>query len=181
MLRGYLGTLAIPFVESHRLVRGLDYYTRTIWEVEPKPAGSQSALGGGGRYDGLMEALGGRATPGVGFALGIERTLQALRQQAVALPEPARLAVYVAPIGTAAREAAMRLAAQLRAEGVSTVLGVGERSLRAHLRSANALGARYAAIIGENELAEGTVMLRDMATGEQRRLGSIQVAHHLKA
>ena len=170
MLRGYLATLAIPFVESHRLVRGLDYYTRTIWEVEPKPAGSQSALGGGGRYDGLMEALGGRATPGVGFALGIERTLQMLRQQEVALPEAERPSVYVAPIGTAARDAAMRLAAQLRAHGVSAVLGVGDRSLRAHLRSANALGARYAAILGETEMAEGTVTLRDMGTGEQREV-----------
>jgi histidyl-tRNA synthetase len=176
LVRGYLGALDIPFVENHRLVRGLDYYTRTIWEVEPKPAGSQSALGGGGRYDGLIEALGGRSTPGVGFAVGIERILLALRQQEAPLPQPQRPVVYVAPIGAIARQAAMRLAAQLRSSGISAVLGVGDRSLRAHLRSADALGARYAAILGETELAEGMVTLRNMRSSEQQKVAMQNVS-----
>lgn len=179
-LRRYLRALEVPFVESHRLVRGLDYYTRTVWEVEPQPAGSQSSLGGGGRYDGLIEALGGRPRPGIGFALGIERTILALRQQGIALPQPEPPVAYLAAIGAAAQEAAVRYASQLRAAGVSAVLGVGDRSLRAHLRHANALHARFALILGEAELGSGTVTVRNMETGEQEQVEPSRLAEWLR-
>ena len=148
-LKTYLESAGIAYHLNPRLVRGLDYYTRTVFEVQPREEGGQSTIGGGGRYDGLIEELGGKPTPGIGFGTGIERIIINLKRQEVPLPEQPGLEVYVAYQGAAARAAAYKLASDLRLAGRSAVLTSGERSLKSQLRHADALGARYAAIIGE--------------------------------
>ncbi|MPZ14079.1 MAG: histidine--tRNA ligase [Chloroflexi bacterium] len=153
------GILSFP---NHRLVRGLDYYTRTVFEVWPPQAGEQAAIGGGGRYDGLAEQIGGRPTPGVGFGTGIERLILNLRQQGVEVASSVRPAVYVAHLTDAARPAAAHFVRQLREAGVPTMAGVGVRSLRTRLRHADAAGVRWTALFGDDEVQAGTVSLRDM-------------------
>jgi histidyl-tRNA synthetase len=175
-LRAYLEAAGIPYVLNPRLVRGLDYYTRTVFEVMPREEGAQSSIGGGGRYDGLIEELGGRPTPGIGFGTGIERIVINLKRQEVSLPEREGLRVYVAFQTAEARVQAFRLASELRRAGVPAVAATGERSLKSQMRHADALGAEYAAIIGERELAEGAVTLRRLATGEQETVGLGEVA-----
>jgi len=169
-LKRYLGLLEIPFAVNHRLVRGLDYYTRTVFEVQPKAEGAQSTLGGGGRYDDLIEELGGRPTPAIGFAAGIERIILNLKQQDVPIPTPPRPQVFIANIGDDARDEAIKLAARLRKNGIGVIETVGDKSLKAQLRQANTLGARYAVIIGDQEVKTGTVILRNMTTSEQKTI-----------
>jgi histidyl-tRNA synthetase len=166
-LRSYLETLEIDFVLNDRLVRGLDYYTRTVFEFQPKEEGGQSTVGGGGRYDGLIELLGGKPTPGIGFGTGVERIIINLQRAKITVPEIEPPRVYVAHTSDAARAAALKLARRLRERDIGAVVGGGGRSLKAQLRHADALGARYAAILGERELARGEVTLRDMRGGEQ--------------
>lgn len=168
-VRGYLDEVALPYQLNHRLVRGLDYYTRTVFEVWPAVAGSQSSLGGGGRYDGLAEQLGGRPTPAVGFAAGLERIILNLKSQDIPVPILRGAEVFIAPLGEAARGAAFRLADSLRTRGATTVVAAGERSLKAQLRQANAIGARWAFILGDEELAAGEVTVRDLTRAEQAR------------
>ncbi len=166
-LRSDLEGVGIDYVVNPRLVRGLDYYTRAVFEFQPEEEGAQSTVGGGGRYDGLIEQLGGRPTPGTGFATGIERIVLNLKRQEVTVAEPARPQVFVAFQTGEARSAAFRLASDLRRDGIAAVVAAGERSLKAQMRHANALGAAYAAIIGKRELADGTATLRRLADGEQ--------------
>ncbi|MGD1119668.1 MAG: histidine--tRNA ligase [Dehalococcoidales bacterium] len=166
----YLGLLDIPFTINHRLVRGLDYYTRTVFEVQPAAEGGQSALGGGGRYDGLIEELGGKPTPGIGFGIGIERVILNLKSQNIKVPAPAPLQAFIACLGDPARDAAVKLAAELRRQGISAVASAGGKSLKAQLRQANTLGALYAVIIGEDEVKAGTVTLRQMADARQETI-----------
>jgi len=169
-LRSYLEALAIPYTLNPRLVRGLDYYTRTVFEIQPPEQGAQNTIGAGGRYDGLIEELGGRPTPGIGYATGIERIIANLKRAKVTPPPPARPAVFVVYQTAAARSAAASLASELRRSGVAAVMAVGQRSLKAQMRQADAVGVLYVAILGEEELATGTVLLRRMADGQQERL-----------
>jgi len=178
-LRSYLEALAIPYTINPRLVRGLDYYTRTVFEIQPLEEGSQNTIGGGGRYDGLIEELGGKPTPAIGFATGVERIILNLKRLGVQPPRLARPTVFVASQTAAARPAAIRLAGELRRGGVAAVVAAGDRSLKAQMRQADALGAAYAAIIGREELASETVVLRRMADGQQERLALGQVAEVL--
>ncbi|HSP55337.1 MAG TPA: histidine--tRNA ligase [Dehalococcoidia bacterium] len=166
-LKSYLEAVGIPYLLNPRLVRGLDYYTRTVFEVQPQEEGGQSAIGGGGRYDGLIELLGGRPTPGIGFGTGLERIILNLKRQEVLVPQPEGTQVLVAYTTPAARVEAFRLASDLRRAGVPATASAGERSLKAQMRHADGIGARYAAIIGERELAEGMVTLKRLDTGEQ--------------
>ncbi len=175
-LRSYLEALEIPFTVNPHLVRGLDYYTRAVFEFQPAEEGAQSTIGGGGRYDGLMELLGGRPTPGTGFGTGIERIILNLKRQGAPVPELEGMRVYVAHTSEPGRAAALRLGRRLRGGGVSVVVGGSGRSLRAQLRHADGLGARYAAILGERELAQGEVTLRDMRDGSQRSVAEEAVA-----
>jgi histidyl-tRNA synthetase len=170
-LQRYLVLMDIPFCLNHRLVRGLDYYTRTVFEVQPEEEGGQSTLGGGGRYDDLIEELGGRPTPAIGFATGIERIILNIKKQGVTIPAPPELQAFIAYLGDQGREAALKLAARLRKEGVSAVCAAGEKSLKAQLRQANALKVRYTLIIGEDEVKAGSVTLRDMAGARQETVG----------
>ena len=167
-LKSLLDSTSVPFSLEPRLVRGLDYYTRTVFEVIPPEEGAQSTIGGGGRYDGLIELLGGRPTPGVGFATGIERIILNLNRQAVPMPAQRTPDVYVAVQSPTARVPAFRLASDLRRDGIAALVGAGDRSLKAQMRHADAVGARYVAILGERELADGSVTLKNLATGDQQ-------------
>ncbi len=175
MLRSYLEALAIPYSLNPRLVRGLDYYTRTVFEIQPPEEGAQNTVGAGGRYDGLIEELGGRPTPAIGFATGIERIIANLKRAKVTIPAPARPAVFVVYQTAAARSAAVKLASELRRSGIAAVMAVGERSLKAQMRQADAAGVLYAAILGKEELATGTVILRRMEDGHQERVATKDV------
>ena len=165
----YLEALGIPFHISPTLVRGLDYYTRTVFEIHPPEEGAQSAVLAGGRYDGLIGQLGGRPTPGIGFGSGIERLiLNVKRQSAAEPPEGATVDAVVVSLGEAAAAVAMRLASDLRRAGVSAVLAQPGRSLRGQMRHASALNARYTLVLGDAEVAAGTVQVKAMDSGEQR-------------
>ena len=179
-LQEYLGLLGIPFELNHRLVRGLDYYTRTVFEIQPEEEGAQSTLGGGGRYDDLIEELGGKPTPALGFATGIERIILNLKKENVAVPTPPGLRALIAYLGDAAREEAIKLAASLRRAGVSAVTTTGGKSLKAQMRQANSLDVRYTVIIGEDEVKAGTATLRDMANARQETVAIGELAARLR-
>ena len=166
-LTGYLNTLEIPFQVDHRLVRGLDYYTRTVFEIQPRETGAQSTICGGGRYDGLIEQVGGRPTPGIGFGSGIERLTLNLKRAEIAVEDEPSPRYLVAHVGAAARVAALDLAAKIRRAGVGAMLSNGTRALRGQMRQANALGIPYVAILGDDEIERGEVVLRDMASSTQ--------------
>ena len=159
----------IPYEITPTLVRGLDYYTRTVFEVHPAIEGSQTALGAGGRYDGLIEQLGGAPTPGVGFGSGIERIIMNLREAGLMPPDDlsSRTDLYIVYLGDTSHGHALRLAAELRRNGLSVSLPTGSRSLRAQLRAADAANARHALIIGDDEVAKGAGALRDLDSSEQ--------------
>ncbi len=168
-LLGHLDALGLPYRLDHKLVRGLDYYTRTVFEVHPSREGAQSAVCAGGRYDGLIEQIGGKPTPGIGFAAGVERMILNMKEQGAEPPENAPRPFLAAYRGEAAKAAALRLAAALRAEGGSATLAP-DRSLKAQLRYASAIEAPGVLILGDAELAKGVVTYRDMATGGQCEL-----------
>jgi len=167
-LKGYLKLLKVPYEINHRLVRGLDYYTRTVFEIQPGDEGAQSTLGGGGRYDDLIEELGGKPTPAIGFAVGMERIILNLKKQGAAVPAPPQPQVFLAYISDEAKNEAIKLASSLRQGGVTAIVAAGDRSLKSQLKQADKLDAKYAVIIGENELKSGTAILRDMTTSEQK-------------
>ncbi len=166
-LQGYLKLLELPFEVNHRLVRGLDYYTRTVFEIKPEAGGAQSTIGGGGRYDDLIEELGGKPTPAIGFAMGMERIALNLKKQGIAIPVLPRPRVFIAYIGDEARDEVVKLAARLRRAGIGAIGVVGGKSLKAQLRQANNFAASYTVIVGEQEVRTNTVVLRDMVTSEQ--------------
>ncbi len=179
-LRGYLDALGLAFDVNHRLVRGLDYYTKTVFEIGPRGEGqAQATIGGGGRYDDLVEQLGGRATPAIGFATGIERIVLNLKKQHVDVAEAMSPAVYVAYQGEAGKNEAIRLTAMLRRSGCAAVSAFGERRLKAQLRHADSFGARRVVIIGDSEVEDGAALIKDMKTGEQQKVRLDEVAERL--
>ena len=169
-LQAYLSALGIAFVIDERLVRGLDYYTRTVFEFHPLEEGAQSSMGSGGRYDGLVELLGGAPTPGVGFGSGIERLIINLKRQEVAVPMPRPPALYIAHLTPEAANIALALADAARSAGLEAIVGSAGRSLKAQMRQADAKGAVFAAIIGADEVAAGVVTLRRLATRDEQRV-----------
>ena len=166
-LQRYLGRIDIPYRVDHRLVRGLDYYTRTVFEIQPAQEGAQSTICGGGRYDVLIEQLGGRPTPGIGFATGIERIILNLKREEVDVGGEPAPRYMVVSVGEGARDAALHIASRMRNAGVGAILSSGSRSLRGQFRHANALGVEYVVIVGEEELAGGQISVRDMVNGGQ--------------
>lgn len=174
-LLSLLKQLDLPAMRDHRLVRGFDYYTRTTFEVLAQGLGAQNALCGGGRYDGLVEECGGPPTPALGVGIGIERTLLVLQEIGAPLPEPPTPLAFVIAIGDAARPVALQIAQQLRMAGVSADIDLEGRSLKAQMRLADRSGARYALILGEEELAQGTITLRDLQTREQRTVAQSEL------
>jgi histidyl-tRNA synthetase len=178
-LKKYLELLKLPYSVNHRLVRGLDYYTRTVFEIQPRGGGTQSTIVGGGRYDDLIEELGGKPTPAIGFAAGIERIILNLKKQKVAAPPLPPPQVFIAYLGEAAKERATILASSLRGAGIGVIEALGNKSLKAQMRQANSLGARCAVIIGEEELRAGTVVLRDMESAQQEAIPVKELAGRL--
>ena len=165
-VRAVLDAEGVAATLAPRMVRGLDYYCRTAFEVSAEGLGSQNAVGGGGRYDGLVADLGGPSVAGVGFALGVERLVLALRSESA----PAALDLFVAPLGPTAELRGFALARRLRSLGLRAEIESGEKSLKSHMRRADRLGARAVLIVGDDELGRGVGILRDLATKEQREV-----------
>ncbi|MGW7353775.1 histidine--tRNA ligase [Streptomyces sp. Z26] len=166
-VRELLTAAGVAFEDDPRLVRGLDYYTRTTFEFVHDGLGSQSAVGGGGRYDGLSEMIGGPELPSVGWALGVDRTVLALRAEGVRPQVAAGPRVYAVPLGEEARRTLFGVVTRLRREGVAADFAFGGKGLKNAMKSANRSGARWALVLGERDLAEGTVQLKDLESGEQ--------------
>ncbi len=162
-VRSYLSAVGVAWTEAPRLVRGLDYYRRTTFEFQHGGLGAQNAVGGGGRYDGLAESLGGPRLPGIGWALGIERVLLALEAEGVETPDTGTTEVYVIPLGAGARATAMTLVDELRTAGVHADMAFGGKGMKGAMKAADRSGARVTLIVNE----AGTVELKHMDTGEQ--------------
>ncbi len=163
-----LDRLSIPYVVDPYLVRGLDYYRHTAFEIVSTALGAQNALCGGGRYDGLAALLGGKPFPAVGFALGVERLLLVLEAEDRFPAKPPVAQVYIAAVGEAPmREVALMLANRLRAEHIPTTVDLLRRSVKGQLREANRYGVQLVVIVGEQEWQQGMVVVKDMASGEQ--------------
>ena len=181
-IQEYLHILGITFQLNHRLVRGLDYYTRTVFEIQPgNETTQQSALGGGGRYDNLIEQLGGKFTPAVGFAAGIERLIASLKEGEIDIPPLPRPDIFIAYMGGEAKNEAIKLAFLLRQAGIATIEAMGDKSLKAQLKQADARDAGYTIILGKDEIENQTATLRDMKSGEQRSIPLAEIASTLKS
>jgi histidyl-tRNA synthetase len=171
----------VPFVVNANLVRGFDYYTETLWEVTASGLGAQNAVGGGGRYDNLVENLGGRPTPGVGFGAGIERLLIALEGQGVQLAEDKLPLVWLVSHGAAAKDSCWSLMAELRAAGIAADMDLAGRSIKAQFKMADREDAKFTITIGESELAAGVLQLKNFSSGEEIKIGREEVVAHLVA
>ncbi|MGK4579733.1 histidine--tRNA ligase [Kitasatospora sp. HPMI-4] len=166
-VRALLTANGVAFKDDPKLVRGLDYYTRTTFEFAHNGLGAQSAIGGGGRYDGLSEMIGGPALPSVGWALGVDRTYLAMEAEGITLDLPAATSVYAVALGEEAKNVLFAKVVELRRAGVATDLAFGVRGIKNAMKSADRSGARFALVAGDRDLAEGVVQLKDMTTGEQ--------------
>lgn len=165
-----LTALEIPYIADYRLVRGLDYYCHTAFEFVTTRLGSQNAVGGGGRYDGLFEQVGGKPTPGIGFAFGIERLLLLLEEENKIPASEIQCDLYVIALDDDSSALGMKLAQNLRLKGATVVSDALRRSFKAQMRDADRIKARFTAIIGENERLQGKVIIKTMASGEQREM-----------
>jgi histidyl-tRNA synthetase len=179
-LKDELNLRGIDYQENWRLVRGLDYYTRTTFEVTAEGLGSQNAVCGGGRYDGLVELLGGPPTKGIGFAIGTDRAILSI-QESGNLPKLPGLEVFVAWMGTKCYPAAVAIARKLRDAGFAVELPPEEMKFKKSLGLADKLGARYALILGEDEVASGTYTLKRLADAEQKKLTESELLEHLRS
>ncbi len=166
VVKKHLDAMNIPYVVNPTIVRGLDYYTRTVFEFVSEQIGAQGTVCGGGRYDGLAEQLGGNSTPSLGFALGIERLMLLMQAQNTPLPEEEKPDLYIASMGEEATVLAAKLAASLREEGISVQYDVAGRSVKAQMKFANKLGVRNTVVIGDSEIESGKVTVKDMNGGE---------------
>lgn len=178
-LQLHLSDIGLPFEVENRLVRGFDYYTRTVFEITPPVEGRMSTLVGGGRYDGLIEQLGGKPTPGVGFGMGIERVIENVKRQEIPVPDSNEIKVLVAHQGDNARSESVKLASNLRRSGVNAVAAPMDRSLRSQLRYASSINSTHAVIIGDDELAKGVVSLRNLVEHEQIEVSADELVAHL--
>ncbi|QNP73820.1 histidine--tRNA ligase [Streptomyces roseirectus] len=166
-VRALLTAEDVAFEDDPKLVRGLDYYTRTTFEFVHDGLGAQSAVGGGGRYDGLSEMIGGPSLPSVGWALGVDRTVLALEAEGITLDLPPATSVFAVPLGDEARRVLFTKVNELRRAGVAADFSYGGKGLKGAMKNAHRSGARYALVAGERDLVEGVVQLKDMESGEQ--------------
>ncbi|GGV67263.1 histidine--tRNA ligase [Streptomyces massasporeus] len=180
-VRELITAAGVSFEDDPKLVRGLDYYTRTTFEFVHDGLGSQSAVGGGGRYDGLSEMIGGPALPSVGWALGVDRTVLALEAEGVELELPATTSVFAVPLGEEARRVLFAKVTELRKNGIAADFSYGGKGLKGAMKNANRSGARYTVVVGERDLAEGVVQLKDMESGEQTAVGVNEIVAELEA
>lgn len=169
-VREYLDDMGIRYEIDTGIVRGLDYYTKTVFEFVSGNIGAQGTICGGGRYDGLVSQLGGQATPGIGFGCGLERLIMVMEAVGAPFPEPPRVDLYLAPLGDAADRPVEKLVYELRQLGVSAERDLVGRGLRAQMKHADRIGARFSAVIGDGELEEGALNVKNMETGEQTRV-----------
>ena len=178
-VQGFLTELGIAHECDNKLVRGLDYYSRTTFEITSPDVGAQKALCGGGRYDELIEQLGGKPTPAVGFAAGIERIMLALSEKQAQATE--KMMVYFVTASESAVGSLFRLANELRQSGIPTFSDTLRRSVKAQMREANRLAATYAVIVGDEEIADNSAKVKDLATGEQTDISMSNLVSHLKS
>ena len=164
-VKSYLDQLGISYVVNPRMVRGLDYYTGTTFEFIHEGLGAQSGIGGGGRYDGLMEILGGQALSGIGFGLGVDRALLAAQAEGVLVENQFSSDLFIIPLGDNQKSIALSLAAQLRLSGIRTEIAFGDRALKGAMKAADKSGSRYVIVLGDSEVASGTVELKRMSDG----------------
>lgn len=169
-VKALLDNAGVKYVINPKIVRGLDYYTRTVFEFVTNSLGAQGTVCGGGRYDGLIEELGGQSLPSLGFALGIERLLALLEAEGVEIPSFSECGLYIAPMGTAAQAKAFELLKQVRSCSIHAETDIVGRSLRAQMKYADKIGAKFSLVIGDNELGENKAELKNMETGEKTKI-----------
>jgi histidyl-tRNA synthetase len=172
----YLKAMGIAFVINPRMVRGLDYYTGTTFEFVHPDLGAQSGIGGGGRYDGLMETLGGQSLSGIGFGLGVDRALLAAIAESTVPSQEFTSDLFIIPLGEGAKEQSLVIAQSLRSSGVQTEIAFGDRALKGAMKAADKSGARFVIVLGESELKEGIVELKRMSDGvtSSVKIGQLQ-------
>jgi histidyl-tRNA synthetase len=177
-VKSYLDQLKIAYVVNPRMVRGLDYYTGTTFEFIHEGLGAQSGIGGGGRYDGLMEILGGQALSGIGFGLGVDRALLAAQAEGVLVENQFSSDLFIIPLGDNQKTVALSLAAELRLSGIRTEVAFGDRALKGAMKAADKSGSRYVIVLGDSEVASGTVELKRMSDGATSsvKIGELQKA-----
>lgn len=178
-VKHYLDGLGISYTVDPRLVRGLDYYTNTAFEIQYPPLGAQSAVCGGGRYDGLVEEIGGPSTPGIGFAIGLERLLLALEMQNLIPVPKAQKRVYIAALGEDAVAEGFKIQEELRGLGVLTDMDLQGRSLKGQMKQAGKLDSQFTVIIGSNELEKGAAAVKNMADGTQKDIPFAEAAGYI--
>ena len=169
-MKDYLQELGIPFEENPGLVRGLDYYNQTVFEYWDASLGAQNAVGGGGRYDSLIETIGGKPTPGVGCAFGIERVVWHMKEAGIEAPNRDHVDVFVAQLGPEAKKSCLKLITQLRDLGVHTIGALGEASLKSQMRLADKFEARFTLLLGKMEVLKNKIIIRDMKAGKQKEI-----------
>ena len=177
-VKKYLDQLGITYEVNPRMVRGLDYYTGTTFEFIHEDLGAQSGIGGGGRYDGLMEILGGQSLSGIGFGLGVDRALLAAQAEGVISADQFTSDLFIIPLGDDQKSVALSLAAQLRSVGIRTEIAFGDRALKGAMKAADKSGSRYVVIIGDDEVASGSVELKRMGDGT---ITSVKISELQKA
>jgi histidyl-tRNA synthetase len=177
-VKKYLDQLGISYQVNPRMVRGLDYYTGTTFEFIHEDLGAQSGIGGGGRYDGLMEILGGQSLSGIGFGLGVDRALLAAQAEGVISADQFTSDLFIIPLGDDQKSVALSLAAQLRSVGIRTEIAFGDRALKGAMKAADKSGSRYVVIIGDDEVASGSVELKRMNDGT---ITSVKISELQKA
>ncbi len=170
LVKEFLDELKVPYEENPYLVRGLDYYTHTVYEFWSRKDGSQNATGGGGRYDGLIELFGGQPTPAMGYAAGIERTIEYMKEAGIRPPNKDRIHVFMAQLGHIAKKRSLSLLNELRERGINVVGSAGKDSIKSQMKVADRLQAKYALILGQIEVQEDNIILRDMDKGSQETL-----------
>jgi histidyl-tRNA synthetase len=179
-LRRELDGMGVPYAIDRGIVRGLDYYTRTVFEFVSENVGTQGTICGGGRYDGLVEACGGPATPGIGFALGVERLLMELAAQGISACAAEPPALFLASVDSISGTAARSLCHRMRGAGISCEADWNERSLKAQMKAANRMGVRFTMVLGGDEIQSGKAKLRDMANGSEREVSLDHLAEEMR-
>ena len=177
---GYLDQMEVSYVLNPRMVRGLDYYTGTTFEFVHELLGAQSGIGGGGRYDGLMQALGGQSLSGIGFGLGVDRVLLAAEAEGILSEDAFASDLYIIPLGEPAKEMALKIEKDLRTVGKIVEIAFGDRGLKGSMKAADKIGATYVIVLGESELDSATVELKHMKTGESSSVKIASLQQHLQ-
>ena len=179
-LKNNLELMGIDYEIDADIVRGLDYYTKTVFEITSSDLGAQSTVCGGGRYDGLVEQLGGQPTPGIGFGLGIERLILCMKAQGVDIPSVEKQMLFICNMGDNAKQFAVKMTNDLRCAGISASCDNMKKSLKAQMKYADKLGCKYTVIIGDNEIETGVCSLKNMTTGENTEMKIDEIAKFLK-